>query len=40
MAEDLNKKIEELQEDNLDAVAGGLDNIDQIIKNIKKRINN
>lgn len=42
MAEDLNKKIEELQEDDLDAVAGGLsfiENIKLIIMSIKKKIN-
>ena len=32
MAEDLNKKIEELQEEQLDAVAGGVTNYGRSIK--------
>ena len=38
MAEDLNKKIEELQENDLDAVAGGGDTIKQIINTIRNKI--
>jgi len=42
MSEDLNKKIEELQEDDLDAVAGGLSFIEKIkliIMSITKKRN-
>ena len=42
MAEDLNKKIEELQEDDLDAVAGGSsygETIKKMIRSAKNKIN-
>ena len=39
MAEDLNKKIEELQEDDLDAVAGG-SSYGETIKRLINRIRN
>ena len=42
MAEDLNTKIEELQEDDLDAVAGGLSifgNLKLLIRSIKTKWN-
>ena len=38
MAEDLNKKIEELQEEQLDEVAGGITNYGRSIKDALRRL--